>query len=163
MTGMIETPVGTVANVAAPKTESAPEQGRVQRDRAAKPCDPTSRAGARQAYQVYSSRQLFGATREIVVARELTKRFESIARLPLGDAIAWLQADPDRRRGEFVLVVAGAGPGRAGDDEARRTLEVLLQELPLTRAARVAARLTGVPRQELYRLGLQLGAPGEAD
>ena len=65
MTGMIETPVATVANAAATKTESAPEQVRVQRDRAAKPCDPTSRAGARQAYQVYSSRQLFGATREI--------------------------------------------------------------------------------------------------
>ena len=91
--------------------------------------------------------------RELTIARELTKQFETIATLPLGDATAWLAADANRSRGEFVLIVDEA-PGeadaqpRAGD--AGRVLDALLEELPPARAARVAAKLTGVSRETLY-------------
>jgi len=99
-----------------------------------------------------------GAMREVVIARELTKRFETIHRCPLGDATAWIDADDDRHRGEFVLIV-DAPPSRgkqASDDEHDATLTLLLAELPLARAVRVAAALTGAPRKRLYERALVL-------
>ena len=91
--------------------------------------------------------------RSLTIARELTKAFETIAMLPLGDAGAWVAEDANRERGEFVLIVDAPPPpvqDRAMTDEARRLLEVLLEELPPARAARVAAKLTGLPREALY-------------
>jgi 16S rRNA (cytidine1402-2'-O)-methyltransferase len=98
------------------------------------------------------------AEREIVIARELTKRFESIHRCRLADAPAWLAADADRARGEFVLIVDTPPPSESdGADAARdRTLSVLLAELPLAQAVRLAAGLTGLPRNELYARALTL-------
>ena len=81
--------------------------------------------------------------------RELTKRFESIERMPLRDARAWLEADPDRRRGEFVLVVEGRPVERGSALDARAVLEALLAELPLKQAVALAATLTGGPRNDL--------------
>lgn len=100
---------------------------------------------------------VLGATRRIVIARELTKRYESIHACDLGQAADWLAAEPQRTRGEFVLVVAGAGP-QAGTDvgEARRVLEVLLSEVPVKQAVSLAARLTGGRRNELYELALSM-------
>ena len=97
--------------------------------------------------------------REIVVARELTKRFETIHRCRLGEASAWIAADPDRARGEFVLVLAPpVATVKEGDDDAAldRTLGVLLGELPLAQAVRLAVKLTGAPRNRLYRRALTL-------
>jgi 16S rRNA (cytidine1402-2'-O)-methyltransferase len=97
--------------------------------------------------------------REIVVARELTKRFETIHRCRLGEASAWIAADPDRARGEFVLVLASpVAAVKEGDDDAAldRTLGVLLGELPLAQAVRLAVKLTGAPRNRLYRRALTL-------
>lgn len=97
----------------------------------------------------------FGAEREIVIARELTKKFEEVARLPLGAAREWLLADPHRHQGEFVLVIA---PGEAKPPsalDAERTLEALLEFLAPSEAAKVAARLTGQPRRALYRKALE--------
>jgi 16S rRNA (cytidine1402-2'-O)-methyltransferase len=91
----------------------------------------------------------FGPTREIVIARELSKKFEEVARMPLGDAPAWLAGGPHRQQGEFVLVLGPGEPQRAPAD-ADRVLRVLLESLPAAEAAKLAAKITGVPRKELY-------------
>src|SRR4029079_5382853 len=96
-----------------------------------------------------------GAGREIVIARELTKKFEEVARLPLGEASSWLSAGQHRQQGEFVLVLA---PADAADDvleEGKRVLAVLLESLPESAAARLAARISGAPKNALYRLALE--------
>ncbi len=100
----------------------------------------------------------FGPQRQLVVARELTKRFESVFRGCLGEAGPWLAADPHRTRGEFVLVLDTPIPlDPQGDaDAAEHTLAMLLAELPLAQAVRLAARLTGAPRKRLYARALAL-------
>ena len=101
---------------------------------------------------------VFGPGREILIARELTKLYEETVRLPLGEAAAWFAADPNRSRGEFVLVLAGA-PVRTGlDAEAERVLGLVLQVLPVKTAARVAADITGMPKNLLYARALALKA-----
>ena len=100
--------------------------------------------------------QVFTEGRQIVVARELTKMFEQIARMPLAEAPAWLAADPNRSRGEFVLLVSAAPPTEGVSAEAERVLKLLLNELPIKKAARMAAEITGAPKNALYELGLAL-------
>ena len=101
---------------------------------------------------------VYGAEREIVIARELTKKFEEIARMPLGEAAQWIESGPHRSQGEFVLVL-GPRPvvDEADDGEVERMLRVLLEELSVSDAARIAARLTGGSKNELYRRALALG------
>ena len=100
---------------------------------------------------------MLGGSRTVVIARELTKLFESVHVCPLSDAVAWIEADADRRRGEFVLVVDEPGEApAAGDVETARVLAELLAELPASRAAHVASRLCGVPRDHAYKLALAL-------
>ena len=96
----------------------------------------------------------FGAARELAICRELTKKFEEVARLRLGDAADWLAARPERAQGEFVLVLeAGAEkPSHTVDPEA--VLEILLEALSPSEAAKLAARITGAPKNELYRKAL---------
>jgi len=102
-------------------------------------------------------RAVLGGDRCIAIARELTKVYETIHRATVAEAQAWLAADPDRSRGEFVLIVEGAPPPARGADEgASRTLEILLGELPVKQAVALAAKLTGGKRNELYKLALQL-------
>src|SRR5258708_2660055 len=96
-----------------------------------------------------------GAEGEVAIARELTKKFEELARLPLGRARAWLEADAHRTQGEFVLVVGPGKEKRAGapiDPDA--VLEALLEALAPSEAARLAARVTGTPKNVLYRKAL---------
>jgi 16S rRNA (cytidine1402-2'-O)-methyltransferase len=97
----------------------------------------------------------FGGARQIVIARELTKKFEEVVRLPLAEAPAWLSAQPHRTQGEFVLVLAPGEPRTAAAKDAERTLAVLLEELSPSDAARLAARITGAPKRELYRKALE--------
>jgi 16S rRNA (cytidine1402-2'-O)-methyltransferase len=94
--------------------------------------------------------EIFGGGRELLVARELTKLHEEIAAMPLAGAGAWFAADANRGRGEFVLVVHGAAPAGELDAETVRVLDLLLAELPLKTAARLAAEITGAPRNALY-------------
>jgi 16S rRNA (cytidine1402-2'-O)-methyltransferase len=94
--------------------------------------------------------------RDVVIARELTKRFETIARVPLRDARAWVEADPDRQRGEFVLLVEGRPVERSAGPDPRAVLEALLAEMPLKQAVTLATKLTGERRNELYALALQM-------
>ncbi len=94
--------------------------------------------------------------RDVVVARELTKRFETIERVPLAGAAAWLAADPDRSRGEFVLVIEAREPEVRDAADPRKVLEILLEELPLKQAAALAARLTGLRKNDMYTLALAM-------
>jgi 16S rRNA (cytidine1402-2'-O)-methyltransferase len=95
--------------------------------------------------------------RTVVIARELTKTFETIVRMPLADAASWTTRDANAARGEFVVIVdapiAGAGKSDVTPD-ARRLLDALADELPPARAARVVAKLTGLPRDVLYEMAL---------
>jgi 16S rRNA (cytidine1402-2'-O)-methyltransferase len=99
--------------------------------------------------------QELGGERRVVIARELTKLFESVHATSLGEAGDWLETDADRRRGEFVLVVEGARAPKGGDAAlGERALRELLTELAPSQAARLAARISGVPRAALYELAL---------
>jgi 16S rRNA (cytidine1402-2'-O)-methyltransferase len=97
-----------------------------------------------------------GHARSLCIARELTKLHEQTHACALGEAHAWLAADPNRQRGEFVLVV---GPRPAAIDaaasEQSRVLRLLLAEVPLKQAVSLAAAITGARRNALYDLALQ--------
>ena len=96
-------------------------------------------------------------TRLVTIARELTKRFETIVTLPLNAAPDWLASDPNHLRGEFVLIVHPPGAAESADDaEAQRILNVLLGELPASTASKLAAQLTGRKKAELYKMALAL-------
>lgn len=101
---------------------------------------------------------VFGAEREVVVARELSKKFETIHGAPLAELAAWMAADENQCRGEFVLLVHGAAPAEAGDvnAEAERVLRLLMAELPLKQAAALAAQITGGKKNALYKFALSL-------
>jgi 16S rRNA (cytidine1402-2'-O)-methyltransferase len=103
---------------------------------------------------VEALRERFGPGREIVIARELSKKFEEVARLRLADAAAWLAAGPHRQQGEFVLVL-GPGEAKRTSIDAERVLGVLLRELPAAEAAKLAAKITGLPRRELYAAAIR--------
>jgi len=100
--------------------------------------------------------EVFGPGREAVLARELTKLFETVFGDTLGAILARVRADPDQRRGEFVLVVRGAADdGTAALLEGQRLYAKLKALLPPSQAAKLAAELSGAPRKALYG-----GAPG---
>lgn len=105
-----------------------------------------------------------GGEREIAIARELTKKFEEIVRLPLLAAEAWLDGNSHRQQGEFVLVIGPSAPVLAPDDgEAERVLRVLLETLQVSEAARIAAKLIGGSRNALYKRALELAAESLSD
>ncbi|MBC7547349.1 MAG: 16S rRNA (cytidine(1402)-2'-O)-methyltransferase [Polaromonas sp.] len=96
-------------------------------------------------------------TRRLTVGRELTKQFEEIATVHSQDFAAWLAANPQRTRGEFALVLHPA-PGAdvpTGNEEAFKVLQLLMTELPLKTAVKLAAEISGAPRNELYDAALK--------
>jgi 16S rRNA (cytidine1402-2'-O)-methyltransferase len=95
------------------------------------------------------------AARLVTVGRELTKQFEEIATVPAQEFAAWLAAGPQRTRGEFALVLHPSIEKEAPQDHTR-VLQLLLAELPLKTAVKLAAEITGAPRNELYEAALQL-------
>ncbi|HQU14910.1 MAG: 16S rRNA (cytidine(1402)-2'-O)-methyltransferase [Gammaproteobacteria bacterium] len=99
-----------------------------------------------------------GTERPAVVARELTKRFETLRAGGLEELARWIAADPQQHKGEFVVLVAGASPIPDAPDlaEARRVLGLLLEELPVKQAVALAAGITGQPKNQLYALALEL-------
>jgi 16S rRNA (cytidine1402-2'-O)-methyltransferase len=108
----------------------------------------------RVAESLADMRDVFGATREAVLARELTKLFETVLGRPLGELTAQVQADPDQQRGEHVIVVAGCADATdAKLQEGRRIFALLREELPPAKAAKLAAALSGAPRKALYESG----------
>jgi 16S rRNA (cytidine1402-2'-O)-methyltransferase len=89
------------------------------------------------------------------VGRELTKQFEEIATVAAQDLPQWLAADANRQRGEFALVLHPSPPTLAAGPDTR-VLTLLLAELPLKTAVKLAAEITGESRNALYELALAL-------
>ncbi len=101
---------------------------------------------------------VFGDERPALLARELTKTFETLKGMPLAELAAWVEADSNQQRGECVVLVAG-WQAPEGEDaisaEAMRVLNLLLAEMPLKRAAALAAEITGVRKNLLYQVALE--------
>ncbi|OOG37775.1 16S rRNA (cytidine(1402)-2'-O)-methyltransferase [Rhodanobacter sp. C05] len=105
----------------------------------------------RVAESLADMRDVFGAAREAVLARELTKMFETVLGEPLAELAARVAADPDQQRGECVILVAGRGEETdAKLAEGQRIFAILREELPPAKAAKMAAAITGAPRKLLY-------------
>ena len=102
---------------------------------------------------------VLGGERQIVLAREITKQFETIHVCALRNAEAWLRSDSNQQRGEFVMLVSGAVPQPGLSMETLGILSRLLDELPLKQAVRLAAKITGASRNELYQRALQIKNP----
>jgi 16S rRNA (cytidine1402-2'-O)-methyltransferase len=102
----------------------------------------------------------FGAERPAALARELTKRFESVHDGTLARLCAFLVEHENERLGEFVVLVQGAIESETGDagEDGDRVLKVLLEELPLKEAVKIAVRLTGAHKNALYDRALALKA-----
>ena len=103
--------------------------------------------------------QVFGPEREVVMARELTKTFETIKGDKVADLAAWVAADTNQQRGEIVLLVHGAPKpeNEAMTPAQMHTMKVLLEELPVKQAASIGAKLTGLKKNFLYDWALQQG------
>jgi len=102
--------------------------------------------------------------RQLTVCRELTKQFEAIETMPARDLPAWLAADPNRSRGEFVVVLhATAGAGQTSTSSHDTLLAPLLAALPLKQAVALAAEISGAPRNGLYARALELRSRAERD
>lgn len=103
-------------------------------------------------------RDVFGDDRPALLARELTKTFETLQGLPLAELCDWVAADSNQQRGECVVLVAG-WQAPAGEEavsaEALRVLDLLMAEMPLKRAAALAAEITGVRKNLLYQVALE--------
>lgn len=99
---------------------------------------------------------VFGGERKAVIARELTKVYETIHGDALANLLSWLQADSKQQQGEFVVLVDGASEAAFVEEEIIRILTLLLEEMPINQAARLAAKITHRTRKELYDLALRL-------
>ncbi|KZC37608.1 rRNA (cytidine-2'-O-)-methyltransferase [Rhodanobacter sp. FW510-R12] len=105
----------------------------------------------RVAESLADMRDVFGAGREAVLARELTKLFETVIGKPLAELAARVANDPDQQRGECVILVAGRGEeADAKLAEGQRVFAILREELPPAKAAKLAAAISGAPRKTLY-------------
>jgi len=100
--------------------------------------------------------EAFGPDRVIVVAREITKVFETFQRCKLAQAQAWVTEDANRLRGEFVLIVEGNAASPTDPASTERTLEILLSELPLKQAVHLTAAITDTKKNVLYERALEL-------
>lgn len=101
---------------------------------------------------------VLGAERRVTFARELTKTFETLYSCTLGEAVAWLQADTNQQRGEFVLLVEASPekPEEVLSENGLRVLKLLLAELPLKQAVKLTAEISGDKKNDLYELALKL-------
>ena len=102
--------------------------------------------------------KVLGDSRKITFCRELTKTFETIYTCILSEASAWLQADPNQQRGEFVLLIEAAPIVEVEEisTEAQRVLKCLLAELPLKQAVALATEITNLKKNDLYEFALAL-------
>ena len=102
--------------------------------------------------------EIFGPGREAVLARELTKQFETVRSGTLTELSEWVNRDPHQQLGEFVILIHGVprAEREAVDEEAERILRILLEELPVSQAAALAAKITGLKKNRLYEYALNL-------
>ena len=101
--------------------------------------------------------QVMGPDRQVVLARELTKLFETIKSDTLAQLIPWVEADSNQQRGEFVVMVEGLQAATTEtEQEALRILGILLASLPLKQAVTLASEITGQKKNDIYEIALQL-------
>jgi 16S rRNA (cytidine1402-2'-O)-methyltransferase len=130
--------------------------------------DPTAQVWFEAPHRIVALAAAWAAAsprRRVTLCRELTKQYETVVTMPAGELPAWLDADANRLRGEFVLVLHAMDPSasnRGDADRALVALDLLLAELPLKQAVSLAARITGEPRNTLYRAALARRA-GDSD
>ncbi|MBP6103966.1 MAG: 16S rRNA (cytidine(1402)-2'-O)-methyltransferase [Gammaproteobacteria bacterium] len=104
---------------------------------------------------------ILGPEREIAIARELTKTFETIKRGSLGAIVQWIKSDPMQQKGEYVLMVSGLKENKATQSQkilevaTEKLLSVLLSELSISQATRLAAKITGVNKHVLYTWAIE--------
>lgn len=103
---------------------------------------------------------VFGGERHAVIARELTKAFETLRGAPLSELVEWVNHDANQRKGEVVLLVRGAEVQDSDETrvETEKVLAVLLEELPVKQAAQLAAKITGGKKNALYQMALEMKA-----
>ena len=100
---------------------------------------------------------VWGSDKHIVLAKELTKTWETIVSYPVNELIRWLQEDSTRQKGEFILIVEGhSKTDNAIDAKVMTTLKLLVKELPLKKAAAITAEMYGLKKNQLYQIGLSL-------
>jgi 16S rRNA (cytidine1402-2'-O)-methyltransferase len=98
-----------------------------------------------------------------VIARELTKRFETVVETQVGSAASILAADTEMRLGEFVLLIEGAGDRSTADaltSDQLRILKLLLSENSLKTAVRLTAEISGARREQVYQAALRITKEG---
>jgi len=102
--------------------------------------------------------EIFGPEREAVLARELTKQFETVRSGTLTELSKWVNRDPHQQLGEFVILIHGVprAEREAVDEDAERVLKILLEELPVSQATALAAKITGLKKNRLYEYALNL-------
>lgn len=104
---------------------------------------------------LHDMQTIWGSDRQIVLAKELTKTWETIVHFSIKDLIEWLEEDSNRQKGEFVLIAEGESKtDDVIDAKAINTLKLLLNELPLKKAAAITAEIYGLKKNQLYQLGL---------
>ncbi|PJG86557.1 16S rRNA (cytidine(1402)-2'-O)-methyltransferase [Conservatibacter flavescens] len=101
---------------------------------------------------------VFGETRYVVLAREITKTWETITGNEVAQLLAWLKADPNRTKGEMVLIIEGKinSEEKQFNPQAIQALKLISQELPLKKAAAIVAELYDYKKNALYQLGLEM-------
>jgi len=100
--------------------------------------------------------EVLGEDRSVVLARELTKRFETVLAGPAVRVLEQLQLDDDQTRGEFVLMFGGVQPVPESQAELEHMLTTLVAELPIKQATNLAAKISGLRKNELYDLALKI-------
>ena len=105
---------------------------------------------------------VFGGERQAVIARELTKTFETIRKASVGELVEWVEKDSNQQKGEIVLLVEGAETSNEESDALlSKLLPVLVNELPVKQAVKIASLVTGVHKNELYKQALKLKEKSE--
>lgn len=102
--------------------------------------------------------EILGPEREVVLARELTKTFETIQGMPLAELVEWVSSDENQQKGEMALLIHGYranNDDNALPDEVTRTLAIMTKELPLKKAAALTAEIYNLKKNALYKWGLE--------
>ena len=101
--------------------------------------------------------EVFGENRKAVIARELTKAFETIRSATLGELLDWVERDEDQRKGEIVVLLAGRDKVTdTAQQQLDKLLPALVAELPVKQAAKIAAEVTGLNKNDIYRQALEI-------
>ncbi|MDH5649964.1 MAG: 16S rRNA (cytidine(1402)-2'-O)-methyltransferase [Gammaproteobacteria bacterium] len=99
---------------------------------------------------------VFGGDRQAVIARELTKQFETVHAASLAELVQWVSQDNNQQKGEFVVLVHGHASEKQTGSKFESALRILLQELPLKQAVALTVKLTGAKKNEVYERALEL-------